>query len=118
MIFAKTNIEISTNNVINLNANDRVHLNGNKVFLGIIPPQEENESYELPTESVLLGNKTVELLKDLIIALHSFAAGYNRKITLPPGVPFDEGEGAELMENLQEVASNLSNLLSQTTYTA
>ena len=118
MIFAKTNIEISTNNVINLNANDRIHLNGNKIFLGTVPPQEENQPYRLPTEPVLLGRQTVLLLTDLIVALHSFSAGYSSKITPPPGVPFDTGEGAELMKNLQDITSNLSNLLSQTTYTA
>ena len=119
MIFGKTNIEISTNNVINLNANDRVHINGNKVFLGTIAPQNENETYELPTEPVLLGNQTVTVLKDLIMALHSFAACYHSSITPPPGVPIDTcGGGQALMKDLQDITSNLSNLLSQITYTA
>ena len=34
MIFATTNVEINTKNVINLNADTRVHLNSNSVFLG------------------------------------------------------------------------------------
>jgi hypothetical protein len=58
MIFAKTNIEINTRNVINLNADERVHLNSNSIFLG------PYNSTNVP-QPVLLGNETVKLLIQL-----------------------------------------------------
>jgi hypothetical protein len=62
MIFAKTNVEISTKNIINLNANERIHLNGGTVFLGTVNNQ-------LPSEPLILGNKWKKWMEDLIDAI-------------------------------------------------
>jgi len=68
MIFATTNVEINTKNIINLNAGERVHLNTNAVFLGTV-------NNELPTENLVLGNRLYELLADLLEGLSKFGNG-------------------------------------------
>ncbi len=119
MLFAKTNIEVNTNNIINLNANNRVHINSPIIKLGTIPPNPENGTpAQYPTEPLLLGNQTVILLKDLIQALNTFASIMNSNITPPSGLPVDTGgASAGLMEDLKDIISRLSSLLSKTSYT-
>jgi hypothetical protein len=64
LLFAKTNIELNTDNITNLNSGKRVHINSPIIWLGsdLITGQQ-------PTEPLLLGNKTVKLLTDLMDAL-------------------------------------------------
>jgi hypothetical protein len=113
MIFAKTNVEISTKNIINLNADERIHLNGGNVFLGIVNNQ-------LPTEPILLGNKTLTVLETLLDGLYSFSTSLATVVGSPEGAPAaDINMAAEdLLNSIDRINSNLEEILSQRNFTA
>ena len=113
MIFAKTNVEISTKNIINLNANERIHLNWGNVFLGTVNNQ-------LPSEPLLLGNKTYDLLLDLLSGLYEFGTSLSTVIGSPEGAPaIDINNAAEgLLNTLDRTTDRLEGILSQQNYTA
>ncbi len=113
MIFAKTNVEISTKNIINLNAGDRVHLNGNRVFLGTVNDQ-------LPTENIVLGGKLHDLLLNLMDALHEFGTGLSSVVGSPEGAPAADIISAArgLCNSIDRLENNLEGILSQQNYTA
>jgi hypothetical protein len=113
MIFAKTNVEISTKNIINLNANERIHLNGGTVFLGTVNNQ-------LPSEPLVLGNKTYDLLLDLLGGLYEFGTSLSTVIGSPEGAPaIDINTAAEgLLNTLDRATDRLEGILSQQNYTA
>jgi hypothetical protein len=113
MIFAKTNVEISTKNIINLNADDRVHLNGGRVFLGTV-------SGQLPTENIVLGGKLHDLLLNLMDALHEFGTGLSSVVGSPEGVPAVDIISAArgLCTSINTLENNLEGILSQQNFTA
>lgn len=113
MIFAKTNVEINTKNIINLNADDRIHLNGGNVFLGTVNNQ-------LPTEPILLGNKTLTVLETLLDGLYSFGTALATVVGSPEGAPAaDINMAAEdLLNSIDRINSNLEEILSQRNFTA
>ena len=113
MIFAKTNVEISTKNIINLNANERIHLNGGTIFLGTVNNQ-------LPSEPLVLGNKTYDLLLDLLGGLYEFGTSLSTVIGSPEGAPaIDINTAAEgLLNTLDRATDRLEGILSQQNYTA
>jgi hypothetical protein len=113
MIFAKTNIEINTKNIINLNAGDRVHLNSNKVFLGTINDQ-------LPTENIVLGGKLHDLLLNLMDTLHKFGTDLSSIVGSPEGAPATDIIAAanSLCNSINTIEKNLEGILSQQNYTA
>jgi hypothetical protein len=113
MIFAKTNVEISTKNIINLNANERIHLNGGTVFLGTVNNQ-------LPSEPLILGNKTYDLLLDLLGGLYEFGTSLSTVIGSPEGAPaIDINTAAEgLLNTLDRATDRLEGILSQQNFTA
>lgn len=112
MIFAKTNVEISTKNVINLNADERVHLNSKAVFLG---PYDANNT----PQPLVLGNNTYNLLLDLVNGLYSFGSALSSVIGSPEGAPaVDINVAAEdLLNTLDNVTDQLSGILSQQNFT-
>lgn len=112
MIFATTNVEINTNNVINLNAGERVHLNTNSVFLGTINNQ-------LPTEPLVLGNKTADLLETLVDSLYSFGAALSTVIGSPEGAPAIDINNAanSLLNDLDRVTDAIDGILSRQNFT-
>jgi hypothetical protein len=75
LIFAKTDAEISANNVINLNASNYIHLNiesknpNSKILLGT------KANNTVPDEPVLLGGQTHDLLLEMCNTLRRLA-GY------------------------------------------
>jgi hypothetical protein len=113
MIFAKTNIELNTKNIINLNANERVHLNSNTVFLGTV-----NNS--LPTEPLVLGDKLNTLLETLLDSLYSFGNALSSVVGSPEGAPaMDINMAAEgLLNDIDRINDNLEGILSQQNFTA
>ena len=113
MVFAKTNIELNTNNIINLNANERVHLNSSKIFLGTVNNQ-------LPTEPLVLGDKMYSLLSSLIGSLHNFGISLSTAVNGPEGAPaLDINVAAEgLLNDIENISSNLEGILSQQNFTA
>ena len=113
MIFAKTNVEINTNNIINLNAGERVHLNSNTVFLGTVNNQ-------LPTEPLVLGDKLYILLEGLLNSLYTFGSQLSSVVGSPEGAPaVDINVAAEsLLNDLDRIEDNLEGILSQQNFTA
>jgi hypothetical protein len=113
MIFATTNVEINTNNIINLNAVERVHLNTNTVFLGTVNNQ-------LPTEPLVLGNKTADLLETLVDSLYSFGAALSTVIGSPEGAPAIDINNAasSLLNDLDRVTDAIDGILSRQNFTA
>jgi hypothetical protein len=113
MIFAKTNVEISTKNIINLNADDRVHLNGGRVFLGTVNDQ-------LPTENIVLGGKLHDLLLNLMDALHKFGTDLSSVVGSPEGAPATDIITAArgLCTSVDKIENNLEGILSQQNFTA
>jgi hypothetical protein len=113
MIFATTNIELNTNNIINLNAGERVHLNTNAVFLGTVGNQ-------LPSEPLVLGERLYDLLSNLLNGLHTFANSLTTIVGSPEGAPaIDINNAAQgLLDKVEKVENSLENILSQTSYTA
>ena len=113
MLFAKTNVEISTKNIINLNADDRVHLNGGRVFLGTV-------SGQLPTENIVLGGKLHDLLLNLMDTLHEFGTGIASAIGSPEGTPATDIIAAArgLCTSIDKIEKDLEGILSQQNFTA
>jgi hypothetical protein len=115
LLFAKTNIELNSDNIININAGRVAHINSPSIALGT----KDNGAY--PTEPVLLGNKTYELLLDLMGALTSLA-GFLSSAT----VPTTEGAicitdcnvaGEQLFSDVSNMLGKLETITSQKVYT-
>jgi len=68
LLFAKTNIELNSNNIINLNAGKIIHLYSPYIMLGV----KNNGDY--PSEPALLGGKTHDLLLDVCKTLSNLAS--------------------------------------------
>jgi len=113
MIFAKTNIELNTKNIINLNADERVHLNSGTVFLGTV-------NNALPTEPLVLGDKLNTLLENLLDSLYNFGASLSTVVGSPEGAPaMDINMAAEgLLNDIDRINNNLEGILSQQNFTA
>ena len=112
MIFAKTNVEINTKNVINLNADERVHLNSPAIFLG---PYDTNN---IP-QPLLLGNNTYELLESLLDSLYSLGLSLSTVIGSPEGAPAVDINNAagSLLNDLDRINDKLGGILSQQNFT-
>jgi hypothetical protein len=113
MIFAKTNIEINTKNVINLNADERVHLNANTIFLG--PYNSTNI-----LQPVLLGNETVKLLIQLNKTLNRLAGYLSSAVSTAEGSPIVslKAAGTDLAGDIKQLNKLLNNITSKKVFTA
>lgn len=113
MIFATTNVEINTKNVINLNADTRVHLNSNSVFLG---PYNSNN---VP-QPVLLGNETVNLFIFLQQTLTKLASYLSSAVGVPEGSPIlnINSAGKELIKDTQKLCDLIEKIPSQKVFTS
>lgn len=114
MIFAKTNVEVNTKNIINLNAGERTHLNSPRNFIGSKP------NGSLPDEPLLLGNSTVNLLTDLILILGKFGNQLTSAVTPPQGAPLIDVNiaGNEMSSALETLIDRLNKIVSQQNYTS
>jgi len=113
MIFAKTNIEINTKNIINLNADERVHLNSNTVFLG----PYSNTAVPQP---VLLGYETIKLFEHLQETLVRLAMYLSSAVSAPEGAPILglTSAGRDLMGDMKRVCDLLEKIPSQKVFTS
>jgi hypothetical protein len=113
MLFAKTNIEINTKNVINLNADERVHLNSNSIFLG---PYNRNNA----PQPVLLGNDTTKLLIQLNNTLTRLAGYLSSTVSTSEGTPIVtlQAAGNDLMGDVRKLNKLLKNILSKNVFTS
>jgi hypothetical protein len=113
MIFATTNVEINTKNVINLNADTRVHLNSNSIFLG---PYNTNNILQ----PVLLGYETTNLFEHLQQTLSKLANYLSSAVGVPEGSPMlpINSAGKELIKDTQRMCDLIEKTLSQKVFTA
>jgi hypothetical protein len=113
MIFAKTNVEINTRNIINLNADERIHLNSDRVFLGTINGQ-------LPTEPLVLGDKLNTVLETLLDSLYNFGTSLLTVVGSPEGAPALDiiSAAGSLLNDIDIINNNLEEILSQRNFTA
>jgi hypothetical protein len=113
MIFAKTNVEINTKNIINLNADERVHLNSNTVFLG----PYSNTAIPQP---VLLGYETIKLFQHLQETLTRLASYLSSAVSAPEGAPILglTSAGRDLMGDMKRVCDLLEKIPSQKVFTS
>lgn len=112
MIFATTNVEINTKNVINLNADTRVHLNSNSVFLG---PYNSNN---VP-QPVLLGNETINLLIHLQQTLTRLSGYLSSAVSAPVGAPIVglNAAGKDLVNDMKKMIDLIDKIPSQKVFT-
>jgi hypothetical protein len=112
MIFATTNVEINTKNVINLNADTRVHLNSNSVFLG---PYNNNN---IP-QPVLLGNETINLLIHLQQTLTRLSGYLTSAVSAPVGAPIVglNAAGKDLVNDMKKMIDLIDKVPSQKVFT-
>jgi hypothetical protein len=114
MIFAKTNVEINTNNIINLNAGERNHLNSPRNFIGT------KSDGTLPDEPLLLGNQTINLLTDVLEAVSNFGSEVSSVISAPAGSPLMDlnASGNKLSNTINNLMGKLNKIISKQNYTS
>jgi len=115
MIFATNNVEINTKNVINLNADTRVHLNSNSIFLG---PYDNSKTY--PLQPVLLGYETTNLFEHLQQTLTKLASYLSSAVGVPKGSPMlgINAAGKELIKDAQRMCDLIEKIPSQKVFTS
>ena len=113
MIFAKTNVETNTKNIINLNADERVHLNANTVFLG--PYSSANAP-----QPVLLGNETINLFIHLQETLTRLASYLSSVVSTSEGSPIVglNAAGKELFNDMNKASGLLEKITSKKVFTS
>jgi hypothetical protein len=114
MVFAKTNIELNTKNTINLNADNHIHLNSPNIALGT------NSDGSLPTEPILLGGKTHDLLLNLCNTLQNLASYLTSATSTEAGslIPSVNDAGTQLFNDISGLISDLENIQSTKNFTA
>ena len=114
MIFAKTNVEINTNNIINLNAGERNHLNSPRNFIGT------KSNGTLPDEPLLLGTQTINLLTDVLEAVSNFGSEISSVISAPAGSPLMDlnASGNKLSNTINNLMGKLNKIISKQNYTS
>jgi hypothetical protein len=113
ILCSNTNIELSSKNNIHLDSDGSIFLNSPKVFLGI----NENTT---PTEPVLLGKQTYQLLSDLISSLNEFSSDLKLYKTQGEGVsnPILNSSADTLRGKLKGMRKRLINIYSKTVFVA
>ena len=108
MIFAKTNIELNTKNIINLNADERIHLNSGTIFLG------PYNSTNIP-QPVLLGYDTIKVFEQLQETLTRLAFYLSSAVSAPEGSPIISlnNAGTELLNDMKKICDLLENTTSK-----
>ena len=121
LLFSKTNIELTSDNITNINSGNYIHLNiepknkNSKILLGT------KSDGTVPTEPVLLGNQTHDLLLEMCKTL-SRLAGYLSIATATtsdgsiPIVSCNDA-GTQLFTDIDSLISKLENITSNKVYT-
>jgi len=115
LLFAKGNIELNTDNIINLNAGRVTHIHSPSIALGT----KKDGTY--PTEPVLLGGKTYELFLELFGALTSLAGSLKAAAVATPDATFTVTScnvaGTQLLADVDNLLTKLDTITSSTVYT-
>jgi len=115
LLFAKGNIELSTDNIININAGRVAHINSPSIALGI----KKDGTY--PTEPVVLGGQMSYAFDLLIAALDNLAASLSTA-TVPTtegamSIPSCNNAGAQLFADLKRLCDQVEKCFSTNVYT-
>lgn len=110
LLYSNKNTEIYSQDNISLNSK-RILLDGEKICLG-------QDGSEEPTEPALLGNKTEDLIRDMLKALSSFSNKLSSAVSTPAGTPLVTIVSAAsiLSTDLQKSISKLEKIKSKTVY--
>jgi hypothetical protein len=115
LLFAKGNIELSTDNIINLNAGEVVHINSPFICLGT------TSKGDYPIEPVVLGGQLSTTFDLLIKALSNLASSLSTAIvpTTEGGIPIPSCNeaGAQLFADLKRLNDQIEKCLSDNVYT-
>lgn len=115
LLFAKTNIELNSDNIININAGQVAHINSPSIALGTNP----DGSY--PTEPVLLGGRTYELFLEIFGALTNLASFLSSATVATPegAIPITDCNlgGEQLFADISNLLDKLDTITSNKVYT-
>jgi len=115
LLFAKGNIELNTDNIININAGRVAHINSPSIALGT----KKDGTY--PTEPVLLGGKTHDFLLDLLNALTLLAGSLSAATvaTTEGAICVSEcnAAGEQLLSDVDNLINKLESITSSNVYT-
>lgn len=124
MLFASNNIEVSTNNTINLNAGLTIHLNVKEnIPTSKIPDPKIILGTKIDgtpaVEPILLGNKTGDFLLSFLGALDAFSLALTSTSTNTEGTPLAKIQGAAsaLEVQLKLLYDRIPELKSRHTFT-
>jgi hypothetical protein len=111
LLFAKTNIELTSDNIININAGKVAHINSPSIALGT----KENGDY--PTEPVLLGDKTYDLFLELFGALTNLAGFLANASTKDGPIVSVVSGGTQLFADIDNLLNKVDTITSEKVYT-
>jgi hypothetical protein len=115
LLFAKTNLELNTDNIINLNAGQYIHLNTGKILLGT---KSDNT---VPDEPVLLGGQTHDLLLEVCNTLQRLAGYLASAVTVSSDgalpIPAVNDGGTQLFNDVTNLIDKLGTIQSNKVFT-
>lgn len=113
LLFAKTNIELNSDNIININAGQTAHINSPTIALGT------NSDGSYPTEPVLLGGRTYELFLEIFGALTNLASALSSATSTAEGlcIPGCNIAGTQLFADINNLLNKLETIASEKVYT-
>jgi hypothetical protein len=111
LLFAKTNIELNSDNIININAGGVAHINSPSIALG-------SNSGSYPTEPVLLGDKTYDLFLEICGTLTTLAGYLVQASTQDGPIVAVSSAGTQLFEDIDNLLNKVDTITSEKVYTA
>jgi hypothetical protein len=106
-------IELNTDSIINLNAGNYTHINSPKISLGT------KKDGTVADEPLLLGNKTKDLLTQLMSIIEELSNGLASAVAPPQGSPLTgvNVAGANAVGKLEALQKQLKNITSTNNFT-
>lgn len=113
LIYAKTNVEITTRNIISLNANDYTWINSPKISLGTKPDGT------VADEPLVLGNKATLLISQLINVIGELCNGLAAAVSTTQGAPLTgvNVPAASAVGKLEALQKQLKDIVSTNNFT-
>jgi len=119
LLFAKTNIELNTDNIINLNAGRYIHLHidhknpDSKILLGT------QTDGTVPIEPVLLGGQTQIVFEQILTSLTNLAYFLSTAVTTAEGTPISAcvNAGTQLSADISTLCNKIDKIHSNKVYT-
>jgi hypothetical protein len=111
LLFAKTNIELNSDNIININAGKVAHINSPSIALGT------NSDGSYPKEAVLLGNQTIIAFDKILNALQNLAYYLKQASTQDGPIVGCSMASTQLSADLKGICDQLDKCLSTKVYT-